>query len=77
MSCHRICSIYTPVLSAGAAKTYHQAFKISFDIFFHVISTISKTLFRNSVHSGLLFQEIFYFFIPAGLCFHSFHPAGI
>ena len=74
---HGIGCIHTAVLAAGAAKTYNQAFKPPLNIFFNCNINNIKNTVQKFRHLGLLLQKIYYFFIPAGLCFHAFNSSGI
>ena len=77
MSCQRIRGIYTAVLTARATKTYHQAFKAPFNVFFYRDIYDIKNAVEKLGHLRLLFQEVFHFLVAAAFCFHVFNPAGI
>ncbi len=77
MSCQCISGIHTAMLTARAAKTYHQASKAPFNIFFDGNIDDIKNTIEELRHLCLLFQEIFHFFVTTAFCFHAFDPAGI
>src|SRR5258705_14004342 len=72
-----ICSIHAPMLTAGAAKAHHQAFKITFDKVFHRGINKIKDTVQVVGHMCLLLEIVFYRLITAMLRFEFFDPAGV
>ena len=69
VSSQRIGGIHTPMLTTCAAKTYHQTFKITFDILFHGYVDNIKYTIQKILHPRLLLEVIFYGLVTTMLSF--------
>src|SRR5690606_31069798 len=72
-----LCSIYTSVLSAGAAKIDLKIFKSSFNVIFHRNINNVYYMIDKLVHPRSLFQEVDDFFVFTGKMLVFFKSPGI